>query len=156
MNNLSAGLQEYYRAVEREIPCSGKDKKRYLNDILQSLTNLQDEQPDAGYETAIMRIGAPESLGETAKDTMDAADFAKQRRHNTKFKIIAAAILVVAVVLVGVFGNFYLRYKEALEGDFIVDSVIYAVPEGTSKEDAMKFADEVAQRWLEMDEETNE
>lgn len=130
MNNLSAGLQEYYRAVEREIPCSGKDKKRYLNDILQSLTNLQDEQPDAGYETAIMRIGAPENLGETAKGTIPAHNFAKQSRHNKRFKICAVAVLLLAVILTGAFASRYFTIRENMRGDLYCTETVTIYPEG--------------------------
>lgn len=123
MNNLSAGLQEYYRAVEREIPCSGKDKKRYLNDILESLYNLQSEQPSAGYDTASDRIGDPETLGETYKETMSAASIRKKVIHGNNLKAMIAAIIGVIAICAIVFVITFIhdvRERDNMRHGFII------------------------------------
>lgn len=149
MSSLSSSLQAYYRAVERAIPCSGKQKKRYLSDILQSLTNLQNEQPDAGYETAILRIGAPENLAEDFKETISASSFSEQRRHTARFKVIAAAVLVLAAILIGIFGSFYYRYKEAMAGDFVVEIYGTVYPEDWTDEEIAQYEQSLMQKLLE-------
>lgn len=95
MNDLSPGLREYYRAVERTIPGSGKDKKRYLNDIWDSLLNLQTECPNAGYDMAVDRIGELDELNDIWTQTM--SGHKKTLKRRTKLFIISAVIMLLCI-----------------------------------------------------------
>lgn len=96
MNDLSPGLREYYRAVERTIPGSGKDKKRYLNDIWDSLLNLQTECPNAGYDMAVDRIGELDELNDIWTQTMRNG----RRPFSRHLKILLGAITAVVIGVV--------------------------------------------------------
>lgn len=101
MNDLSPGLREYYRAVERTIPGSGKDKKRYLNDIWDSLLNLQTECPNAGYDMAVDRIGELDELNDIWTQTM--SGHKKTLKRRTKLFIISAVAMLLCISIFAVY-----------------------------------------------------
>lgn len=146
MTGLSSDLHGYYRSVADILPCSGHAKKKYLNELRGRLRELQEEKPDADRETACERFGTPEEIAESWLENLSARDYKKRVAFSKRTKVLIAVFAALAVVGLILLGRFYLKYREAMLGDFIVYVEEGEIPNDITDEELRKMEEESYQR----------
>lgn len=146
MTALSNELHDYYRDVAEILPCVGHAKKRYLNDLRSRLCDLQSEQPGADRKAACERFGTAEEIAESWMENLSASDYKRRVAFSKRTKILIAVFAVAAVIALVLLGRFYLKYREAMSGDFIIYIEEGELPSGTTGDDLQRMADESLER----------
>lgn len=92
-------LNQYYRAIRRCLPCSGKQKQQIMDRIRQSVSSYMDEDPLADFSAVQAHFGTPEQIAHTYIAEMEIPDIAKNFERKkcvvTIISIAAAAALLL-------------------------------------------------------------
>ena len=142
MTALTNELRAYYRSVAAALPCMGRAKKKYLDDLHNRLCDLQAEQPSAGRAAACERFGTAEEIAESWMENLSASDYKRRVAFSKRTKILIAVFAVAAVIALALLGRFYLKYREAMLGDFIVYIEEGELPPDTTHEDLQRMTEE--------------
>lgn len=87
-------LTDYYRKIEKALPCSTETKKKILFDLKSNIAEYLDEYPEAEISDIINHFGAPDLFASGYVASLEDAELNK-KVHKSKWIIIA----VIAVIL---------------------------------------------------------
>ena len=98
---MNRKLNKYYRAIGRELPCTGKRKKQILADIQQSVELYYRDHPDADFAQIESHFGSASQIVSAYVEEMDAKELiAGLRTRKTVLKVlVAVGVTVVAIWL---------------------------------------------------------
>ena len=121
MANYKAEKQ-YLRAVKSHLVCSKENRIRLMKITGRAVSACLEDEPDKPYSALVSAIGEPKAFAESLLASIpgDEVERTRKKRH---FRI-CAALLSFAVVIVTAFAalaGFYLKYQDAMRGDFIVE-----------------------------------
>lgn len=96
---MNRHLMKYLFAMRRNLPCSGKLKKKILTEIGMSVRTYLEENPAANYGEIEKRFGSPRQITCAYLDEMDHRLLEKELKlKNRVVKLIAAALLAALVM----------------------------------------------------------
>ena len=97
MNNVK---QQYLREVKRLLPYDGSQKKRYLEELTQSVDVFVEEKPEATLCDLYHRFGVPKDIAESYF-THNPEEVPRKLMFRRRFAIIA--VTAVLVIIAGVY-----------------------------------------------------
>ena len=125
--------RHYLDAVKKNLRCSGRQKKAFLDELNASLTAFLSETPEADEAQLCEAFGAPETVAEDFLSTLDAKDIQKAFGWK-KIVLIAviAALLLWGFVLtlelidahIDTHGYSKVVISDTMDADIIIDEVI--------------------------------
>lgn len=142
--------KRYLRAVKRHLICSRETRARLMKLTSRAVNACLDDDPDKPYSALVCDIGEPKAFAESLLGRIPASEIENARKKR-RFRFYAT-IISVAVVVVTAFtalAGFYLKYQDAMRGDFIVDGeTLIIAPDGMSDEEFKEYtADLLGREW---------
>lgn len=102
-------VDEYIKAVERNTRCKRSLKKRYLEELRDSINNYLEQHPNITEEEFFDIFKSPEAVAQRFTNFKDYDDSIKCFKRRTK--IITAFIAIIAVCVVAVlFYNLFIEF----------------------------------------------
>lgn len=99
---MSKHLKRYCRAVRRNLPCSGKLKKKILSEIGMSVCAYLEENPSADSTEIENKFGTPHQITSAYLDEMDHQVLAKELILKSRIVKIVATALITALLMFGI------------------------------------------------------
>ncbi len=90
-------LTDYYRKIEKALPCSAETKKKILFDLKSNIAEYFDEYPEAEMSDIINHFGTPDLFASEYVASLEDAELNK-KVHKSKW-IKRGVIIAVAVVV---------------------------------------------------------
>ena len=90
-------LTDYYRKIEKALPCSAETKKKILFDLKSNIAEYLDEYPEAEMSDIINHFGTPDLFASEYVASLEDAELNK-KVHKSKW-IKRGVIIAVAVVV---------------------------------------------------------
>lgn len=94
-------LKEYYQCIYKSLPCSGIQKKRFLQDLKQSVDAYLSENPDIGFETIVSHFGTPQQITDTYIGEISTPELLQKLRLKKRIIRIVAVVAASIVLLWG-------------------------------------------------------
>lgn len=91
-------LTDYYRKIEKALPCSTETKKNILFDLKSNIAEYLDEYPEAEISDIINHFGAPDLFASGYVASLEDAELNK-KVHKSKWIKRGVIIAVIAVIL---------------------------------------------------------
>lgn len=91
--------RQFLREVKALLPDTGKQKKPIANRISTTVEELLTENPNAGYDEIVSRLGSPNQIAASCLEEMEAPELMKKLRVRKKVVCIVAAAAVAVVLL---------------------------------------------------------
>lgn len=91
-------LTDYYRKIEKALPCSTETKKKILFDLKSNIAEYLDEYPEAEISDIINHFGAPDLFASGYAASLEDAELNK-KVHKSKWIKRGVIIAVIAVIL---------------------------------------------------------
>lgn len=91
-------LTDYYRKIEKALPCSTETKKKILFDLKSNIAEYLDEYPEAEISDIINHFGAPDLFASGYVASLEDAKLNK-KVHKSKWIKRGVIIAVIAVIL---------------------------------------------------------
>lgn len=115
-------VDEYIKAVERNTKCKRSLKKRYLEELRDSINNYLEQHPDITEEEFFDIFKSPEAVAQRFTNFKDYDDSIKCFKRRTKIiAIIVAAIFVcIAAVL---YYNWFVGFYHSNAINIILDPI---------------------------------
>lgn len=92
-------LKQYYRQIQRALPCNGNYKKRLIRELKESVDSYLKEHPDADIKAVETRFGSPEQIAAACSTEMDTSEIVNNYRLRKWIITIVAAAAAVALAL---------------------------------------------------------
>ena len=67
---------QYYRAIRRCLPCSGKQKQQIMDRIQRSVSSYMEENPLADFSAIEKRFGTPQQIAHAYIEEMEIPEIA--------------------------------------------------------------------------------
>ena len=90
-------LTDYYRKIEKALPCSAETKQKILFDLKSNIAEYFDEYPEAEMSDIINHFGTPDLFASEYVASLEDAELNK-KVHKSKW-IKRGVIIAVAVVV---------------------------------------------------------
>lgn len=90
-------LQNYFREVQKALPCGSCEKKKILRDLRLSVENFLEENPGATFDAVESHFGTPAQIADTYTEEMAPREL--QRKLKIKKWIIGIIAGAVACAL---------------------------------------------------------
>lgn len=90
-------LQNYFREVQKALPCGSCEKKKILRDLRLSVDNFLEENPGATFAAVESHFGTPAQIADTYTEEMAPREL--QRKLKIKKWIIGIIAGAVACAL---------------------------------------------------------
>lgn len=126
---LDKKLKRYYRRIKRILLCPGKEKKKFLDDLKNSIEDFKSEYSKASFEDIQKQFGDPKSISETFAAETDIETIRKQKEFKIIRVIILSILIAIAAFAIGlsvyilVTNNPGQYYEEAID-DFGITEII--------------------------------
>lgn len=101
MTVLERPAEQYLRSVSAALPCTRREKARYLRDLRGSLDRYVTAHPSATAIQLRARFGAPEEIAEDYV-AADPGRIARTLTAQRRFRRTVTALAICGVVLLGV------------------------------------------------------
>lgn len=98
MKSNDKELTDYYRKIEKALPCSAETKKKILFDLKSDIAEYLDEYPEAEMSDIINHFGTPDLFASEYVASLDDAELNK-KVHKSKWIKRGIIIAVAAIVL---------------------------------------------------------
>ena len=92
-------LAQYFRDVKKLLPCSAKEKQRWIDELEADVTAFLEHHPDASLTEIYDSIGSPESIAKSFMDRVSPNELS--HKLSAKRKIVVG-ILAIALVLAAI------------------------------------------------------
>ena len=134
---VSNDAKKYCREVAYWLPCSGKLKKRILEELRISVVEFISDYPNVSYGDIVSRFGMPKEIAYAYVEEQNSDELLHRlawRHKITKIACMMAALLVL--VWVFVVGVSMIIFADGESGD--LHTYIEVVEENVSREDENK------------------
>lgn len=91
-------LTDYYRKIEKALPCSAETKKKILFDLKSNIAEYFDEYPEAEMSDIINHFGTPDLFASEYVASLEDAELNK-KVHKSKWIKRGVIIAVIAFIL---------------------------------------------------------
>lgn len=145
--------KRYLRAVKRHLVCSKENRARLMKLTSRAVNACLDDNPDTPFSTLVSEVGEPKAFAESLLGRIPANEIENARKKR-RFRF-CATIISVAVVVVTAFtalAGFYLKYQDAMRGDFIVYEVDFPIPDDVTLDEFKQYMHEYDQKRIEAEE----
>lgn len=108
-------LTDYYRKIEKALPCSTETKKKILFDLKSNIAEYLDKYPEAEMSDIINHFGAPDLFASEYVASLEDAELNK-KVHKSKWIKRGVIIAVIAVILLSAITTIWViseNYKAA-------------------------------------------
>ena len=95
-------LKEYYRSIQKLLPCSLCQKRKLMKDIRCSVDSFLQEHPDATFETVSAHFGTPQQIAESYIEEMSPQELQQQAKVKKRIVGIIAAAAACALLIWGI------------------------------------------------------
>lgn len=92
------GLNQYYKQIQRKLPCSITYKKRLIHELRGSVDSYLKEHPNADISAIEMHFGTPEQISTAYSSEMGTSDIIKKYRTRKHLITIVASVMAAALV----------------------------------------------------------
>ena len=99
MKSNDKELTDYYRKIEKALPCSAETKKKILFDLKSDIAEYLDEYPEAEMSDIINHFGTPDLFASEYVASLDDAELNK-KVHKSKWIKRGVVIAVAAVIVI--------------------------------------------------------
>ncbi len=93
-------LKNYYSQISRLLLCDRKQKKEFLCQLKENVTEYLSDTPDAAMEDIEKTFGTPESIGESFTVNTDSVKIRKQLQIKKVLIIAVIAALIIYALFV--------------------------------------------------------
>lgn len=123
---MTKELKNYYRQVSTWLPCSGRQKKRIMDNIAHTVEGYLAEHPEADFAALQAHFGTPQQIASTFVDEMDTDELLNALKLRKRMIQIACAcvIAVVAIWAVAVFTLWITGMSEVMGHTVVYPPVI--------------------------------
>ena len=99
MGNLDTALEQYYRSIRKDLPCSYKMKKRIMQQIQESVGLFLEQNPDADFEVVQAHFGEPQTIALSYIEDQDAPELLRKMRIKKKVLAIVAGVMALILTI---------------------------------------------------------
>lgn len=92
-------LTDYYRKIEKALPCSAETKKKILFDLKSNIAEYFDEYPEAEMSDIINHFGTPDLFASEYVASLEDAELNK-KVHKSKWIKRGVIIAVIAFIVI--------------------------------------------------------
>lgn len=92
-------LTDYYRKIEKALPCSAETKKKILFDLKSNIAEYFDEYPEAEMSDIINHFGTPDLFASEYVASLKDAELNK-KVHKSKWIKRGVIIAVIAFIVI--------------------------------------------------------
>ena len=118
-------LKEYYRSIQKLLPCSLCQKRKLMQDIRCSVDSFLQEHPDATFETVSAHFGTPQQIAESYIEEMSPQELQQQAKVKKRIVGIIAAAAACALLIWGIaVGIALVNEFASADGYHIQDSLV--------------------------------
>ena len=94
-------LKEYYQSIYKSLPCSGKQKKRFLQDLKQSVGTYLSENPNVDFSSIVSHFGTPQQITDTYIGEISTPELLQKLRLKKRIIRIVVTVATSIVLLWG-------------------------------------------------------
>lgn len=106
--NKENAARDYIRQVKAIFPLYGRERRRFINDLKESVESHIDDTKDGSYEGIVKHFGSP---AEVVSDYIEGMDpEALYRKITYRRRIFVLVVIAVIAVLIGVIVMLYWGY----------------------------------------------
>lgn len=123
MKKMKWPLRRYYRQIRSWLPCSWRQKNRFIRELSQSIRAFLDQTPDADMNTLQAQFGTPQQIASAFVAETDMAQLLKSLRIR---RWVVSAVSVVTISGLIVLGVLYQRGVQKIDetfGGYIVTEI---------------------------------
>lgn len=118
-------LKEYYRSIQKLLPCSLCKKRKLMQDIRCSVDSFLQEHPEADTEAVTAHFGTPQQIAESYTEEMSPQELQKQVKVKKWIVGIIAAAAACALLIWGIaVGVALVNEFASADGYHIQDSLV--------------------------------
>lgn len=92
---------QYYRAIRRCLPCSGKQKQQIMDRIQRSVSSYMDEDPLADFSAIEKHFGTPQQIAHAYIEEMGTEEIANKFNIRKTVIRIVSTFVILALLLWG-------------------------------------------------------
>ena len=92
-------LNNYYRSIQKVLPCSGCQKRKLMADIRSSVESFLQKHPDATFDTVIAHFGTPQQIADTYAAEIPPEELQKKLKIKKWVIGITAGVAISAVLI---------------------------------------------------------
>ena len=140
--------KRYLQAVKKYLVCSKANRERLMKITGRAVSACLEDEPDIPYAALVSAIDEPKVFAESLLAGIPGGEV-EHTRKKRRFQF-CAAIVSVAIVMITVFSalaGFYLKYKDATRGDFVVNEIWIAQPDGMTREEFKQYSENIYRDW---------
>lgn len=105
-------VTQYKKALRKNLPCSGKVKRRLLSKFNASLSSFLEEAPTPGMDELYTAFGAPGEMASILMEEVTAEEMACYRKNSMATQIIACSLIGITLFLLVATSTCIYFYKE--------------------------------------------
>jgi len=95
-------LQNYFREVQKALPCGSCEKKKILRDLRLSVENFLEENPGATFDAVESHFGTPAQIADTYTEEMPPRELQRKLKIKKWVIGIIAGAVVCALLMWGI------------------------------------------------------
>lgn len=126
---MNRKLARYYREIKKYLPCSQKEKRKFLSSFQKDVESYLESRSDCTVESVFRQFGAPEKIAEDFLSSSDQSSvqkyLAERKRFWTFIKVVLSVLAAAIIILLIVFVTdawIFNHYSEGHEGPAIEGS----------------------------------
>lgn len=118
-------LKEYYRNIQKALPCSLSQKRKFMQDIQCAVTDYLQEHPEADMGAVTSHFGTPQQIANTYAEEMSPQELQKQLNAKKWLVGIVAAAAACVLLIWGISaGVALIRESNSADGYHVQDSIV--------------------------------
>jgi len=122
MNNKY--LRQYLRRVRSLLPCSGREKRAFLNQLRSDVSAYLEALPKAGYDAICERFGSPAVIAAAHLETIDTPMLLKKLRLRNRITAVVTASLILALIATSITYAWELRLLSDMKNGWIEERIV--------------------------------
>lgn len=94
-------LTQYYKSIQRLLPCTGVQKKRFMHDMIHSVNAYLLENPNVSFDAVASHFGTPQEIADTYIEEIPPLELRQKLKRKKQIVNIIAAVAASIVLLWG-------------------------------------------------------
>ena len=130
----------YLRMVKKNLICPRETRSHLLETARKAVNAYLEDEPGTTFLGLVHAIGDPEVFANDLLTIVPAevVESTRKKRRFQRFAAIVTLAVVVTTALVAL-GGFYLKYQDAMRGDFIVDVTTTIYPDDVDPDEYWEY-----------------
>jgi Predicted membrane protein len=123
-------LNRYFRQIKYKLPCSGKTKRKLIQDLRDRVDAMTEEQPGITIEEIVQALGTADQITEEYLSSLDSDELRRKVISSRRvIRILAILITVVIITLVATVAGLILWNHYCANGHYETTEIVYTWPE---------------------------